>query len=282
MFSSNVGFGSSAPVRTSGFAAKWTTTSVLFSTPGNFAPSRSSFTNVARPFFRAPARFPFFPELRLSIRTRSQDPARTSATWLPMNPAAPVIATRRSRSFILVPPAPSDHVRDPGNEGDEDDDSQDEGEAGGPPAPPPVQDLRAEDERRGRDRERPRRGARRDDREHPVPRDPHHPPQDRPDDPAAHLDGECDIQREGGGRKAPTPRLLVEEPPAPDLRLLDELPEERRPLREVEIPQEEEGGEPVDEDNRGDRDSGLRESAPILQDEKHAGGHPELRPEGGD
>src|SRR3989442_11386602 len=190
MFSSNVGFGSPAPVRTSGVAAKWITTSVPFRTPGSLAPRRSSFTNVARPFFSAPARFPFFPELRLSIRTRSQDPARTSATWLPMNPAAPVIATRRSRSFIVVPPAPSDHVCDPPNEDDEADDAHGEGEPGRGPPLRPGEDPGAEEERRGGDRERARRGARGDDREHAVSRNPHHPPEDRAHDPAAHLHGE--------------------------------------------------------------------------------------------
>src|SRR5207245_8967788 len=108
-------------------------------------------------------------------------------------PAAPVIATRRSRSFIVVPPAPADHVCNPGNEDDEDDDPQDEGEAGRGPPPGPLEDLRAEEERRRRDPERARRGPRRHDRDPAVPRDPHHPPQDRADDPAPPLDGERDV-----------------------------------------------------------------------------------------
>src|SRR5713226_8765089 len=92
MFTSISGFVPSRPRRTSGFAAKWYT----MSAPRKMGPrsprSRSCLRSVA-PDFKACSRFARFPAFRWSTATTFASLNRASATWLPMNPAPPVITT---------------------------------------------------------------------------------------------------------------------------------------------------------------------------------------------
>src|SRR5438094_10438 len=78
-----------------------------------------------------------------------------------------------------------------------------------------------------RERARARGGARGAGVDHAGRADPHRQPEDRADDPPAHLHGERNGQAEGRDREALPPRLLGEEALATHLRLVDELPQER-------------------------------------------------------